>query len=151
MIIITNGEGGHQMYRNNNTESLWVFGMRIIAWVVLIGGIIAGIAITSILGNINAVLGLIVLFSSIVGSFISAAGIMIFLDMADNISHIRNTLTNTEYTPAKEPKAKLSEIDIDSDSIDPYKALSDLTGLFERGIITDEEYAKKRDALYKKI
>ena len=65
------------------TESSgWIVGMRAIAWVVFGGMTVGGVFILILSANIS---GFFIFLASILGAFVSVAGIMIFLDLADNV------------------------------------------------------------------
>ena len=80
-------------FDSGGVESIWISGMRIIAWIsfvaVIIGGIVLGVEIGGGMGFITFIAALII-------GFISVAGTMIFLDMALDISEIKRTLKNKE-------------------------------------------------------
>lgn len=76
-------------------SSAWIKGLKTIAWIMFFTIIILGFTIGINLGSeTNGGVGFIICFISIVCAFISVAGIMVFLDMAEDIKTIRNELKN---------------------------------------------------------
>ena len=75
-------------------ESIWIAGMRIVAWisfiVTIIGGLIAGI------GTGSGGMAVLAVFIASISGFIVLAGIMIFLNIATDISEIKRILKNKE-------------------------------------------------------
>jgi uncharacterized membrane protein len=77
-------------------ETIWVKGLRILTWILLVGGVIGGIysawttaeTMHSLTDDIilAAMMLFLVLIISLVGTFIIAASIMVFLDIAADVS-----------------------------------------------------------------
>ena len=68
----------------NRGESVWVAGMRIAAWVAFAAVIIGGLIFAFQIGHVG--IGILVFLGSLVVAFLSVAMLMIFLDMAQNVS-----------------------------------------------------------------
>lgn len=80
--------------KSDGDTSLWISAMRLFAYVGMIAILIAGIALAIPLFEMKGmgVLGFVVIVLSIVISVISTGGIMIFLDMAEDLKYIRNRM-----------------------------------------------------------
>ena len=77
--------------------SFWITGLRVFAWLLFAGTVITGLIIG--IGMINrgaAGIGLLVILGSLIAAFLSVAGIMVFLDMALDISEIKHVLRNNK-------------------------------------------------------
>ena len=68
----------------------WIFGMRIISWIAFFLTIIGGLVYGILIGDPGV--GVLVFFGSIIMAFISVAMTMIFLDLAQDVSEIKNLL-----------------------------------------------------------
>ena len=68
--------------------SFWISGMKFFAWFCFLSIIIAGAVISVQPENF------VILLASVAVAFVSIAGIMIFLDMARDVSEIKNILKN---------------------------------------------------------
>jgi len=84
---------GKEMFKKMQNGSFWISGMKIIAWVffalIIIGGLVGFIG-SAIAGGGG--LGLLMFIGSIIFAFLAVASIMIFLDMARDVSEIKNEL-----------------------------------------------------------
>jgi len=83
--------------RRDTSISFWIKGMKILAWIIFVLGIIGGFVLAISAGragwgsfSFGAFLG--VLLGSWLLSFLSVAGIMIFLDMARDMSKIKQMM-----------------------------------------------------------
>lgn len=72
----------------SSASSIWIKGMRLIAWVLFAAIVIAGVVIGFAAGE--AWIGFLIVLGSVIGAFVSVAFIMIFLEMAENIKEIRD-------------------------------------------------------------
>jgi len=74
--------------------SFWISAMRFFAYIGMIAMIIAGIvfSIPFFMAEGGAGIGFVVIVLSIVVSLLSTCGIMVFLDMAEDLKYIRNRL-----------------------------------------------------------
>ncbi|MCL1810339.1 MAG: zinc ribbon domain-containing protein [Clostridiales bacterium] len=86
---------GKDMFKKMQNGSFWISGMRIIAWVcaglIVLGGLITFITMAASYYGSGA-MGFFVFLASIVAAFISVAAIMIFLDLARDVSEIKIAL-----------------------------------------------------------
>jgi len=69
--------------------SIWISGLRIVAWLLFAMVLIAGIIIGVLIGD---VIGILIFFASIPLAFLSIAGLMTYLDIASDISVIKSEL-----------------------------------------------------------
>jgi hypothetical protein len=76
--------------RKDKSVSFWVKGMKILVWIVFVVGIIGGLILAIASGNIG--IFIVTLLGSWLGSFLAVAGMMIFLDMARDLSEIKAIL-----------------------------------------------------------
>ena len=134
---------------NNSTISqyFWITGMRIFAWIILIGGIISGFILAVPFFDSDApATGFVILLVAATTSFLTTAGIMIFLDISANVSQIKDMLLykNAEFETEIDLFEKL-------ETIDPMKALEVLPNLYEKGLITTEEYKAKKEELEDRV
>lgn len=84
-------ETGEEDYLALGNSSAWIQGLRVIAWIMFFTIIILGLTIgINLASEINGVVGFIIVFISIVSAVISLVGVMVFLDMAEDIKTIRN-------------------------------------------------------------
>ena len=72
------------------SSSMWVSVLRGVAWAVIIIGILASIIGGVTLMSRQGLLGLVVIILGCAVSVLSVAGIMVFLDMADDLRTIRS-------------------------------------------------------------
>jgi len=72
------------------SSDVWISGMRIAAWLMFIGIIIAGIVVAVFTRHIG--IGLLIILGSAIVAFFTVAGIMIYLNLADNVLQIRRLL-----------------------------------------------------------
>ena len=77
-----------------NIGSLWISGMKILAWISFFSFIIGGIVLAAVLllEETGGGFVFLVILISMIGAFLSVAGIMIFLNMASDISEIKYIL-----------------------------------------------------------
>lgn len=68
---------------------IWIKGLKFLAWIVFAAIIIAGTVLGIAFGS---GLGVLIFFISVLLAFLSVAGIMVFLNMAENIMEIRNAI-----------------------------------------------------------
>jgi len=89
--------------RNDKNTSFWIKGLKIITWVMFLFGIVGGFIFaiaaartTSWLGGSNFSFGtfLGVWLGTWLGTFMATAGIMVFLDMARDVSEIKANTRN---------------------------------------------------------
>lgn len=73
-------------------ESIWIIGMRITAWLCSSIGVIAGTVAAIKMSNGNPGIIFLGFFGSAAVAFASVAGLMVFLDMARDISEIKTIL-----------------------------------------------------------
>ena len=80
--------------KSDSDTSFWISAMRFFAYVGMIAIFIAGIAMSIPLFETKGMggIGFMVIVLSIIISVISTGGIMIFLDMAEDLKYIRNRL-----------------------------------------------------------
>ena len=81
----------------NRTGNSWIKGMKIITWFVFFCIILAGLVVSfvfSILIKDSTGMVILILVSSIILAFASVATLMIFLNLATDISIIRQILQN---------------------------------------------------------
>ena len=102
--VISNETVSNNQYNEPNSynfrttqisESFWISGSKIVAWVLFFAIIIAGFVLGITVGQYsdNAfITGFIISLLSIVVAFLSVAGLMIYLNMASDISKIRQLL-----------------------------------------------------------
>ncbi|MCL2203000.1 MAG: hypothetical protein FWB88_03560 [Defluviitaleaceae bacterium] len=96
------------------SESMWVAGLRIAAYINLISGVIGGLSIAYLLGTMTAVWGeninggifFFTFIAILVLTVITTAVIMVFLDMAQDISTTKRHAADTQRDIA-EIKSKL--------------------------------------------
>lgn len=79
---------------NNQGGSIWISIMKTVTWISFFAIIIAGIVLAVIIGQESAGIGFLIFLISVVAAFLSVAGMMIFLDMARDLSEIKATLKN---------------------------------------------------------
>ena len=73
--------------------SFWISIMRFFSWLILIGGITSGIFLSLSLFQSDRIgNGLLVIFISVVLSFLSVSGVMVFLNLAIDVSHMRKIM-----------------------------------------------------------
>ena len=72
---------------DNHSESMWISGMRIFAWIFS-----AAIVIIALVYIVKFKLGFLVFIESVIIAFITLALMMIYLDMASDISEIKAIL-----------------------------------------------------------
>jgi hypothetical protein len=85
--------------------NVWISGMKIIAWIAFIGIILCGVLLGVSLGQGSAAIGFVVFIASVIVAFLSVAMLMIFLNLAQDVS----TLTKD----ASEIKQLLRKIRVD--------------------------------------
>lgn len=86
---------GKEMFKKMQSGSFWITGMRIFAWIfaglIVLSGFISFVAMTvSYYGN--GLVGFLTFLSSVVVAFLCVAGMMIFLDLARDVSEIKAEL-----------------------------------------------------------
>lgn len=72
-----------------NSKSIWVVGLKFIAWLVFFAIIILGIVVAI---NADEEVGFLFFLASVPIAFFTVAGIMIYLDIAADIREIKNEL-----------------------------------------------------------
>ena len=85
-------------------ESVWVAGMRIAAWINLISGVIGGFVTAGQVGSMAAdrgqdmdwVMFFIVLIAVLILTFLTTAVIMVFLDIARDVSATKRHAADTQ-------------------------------------------------------
>lgn len=80
--------------KSDSDTSFWISAMRFFAYVGMIAFFIVGIALSIPLFEMKGmgVLGFMVIVLSIIISVVSTGGIVIFLDMAEDLKYIRNSM-----------------------------------------------------------
>lgn len=87
------GSSAHNQRVSHST--IWISGLRILAWLMFIAIIITGIALGVIIGGDgDAGIGFLIFLASVIVAFLSVAGMMIYLDIASNIIIITKKLNN---------------------------------------------------------
>jgi hypothetical protein len=76
-------------------RSGWIDLLRVAAWVVLVVMVIASVAFAIMIGgDDDPFIGLLIFVGGVVGSFLSVAGLMVFLDLAEDVRAIRMSFSN---------------------------------------------------------
>ena len=70
--------------KDNPSGSIWISGMKFVAWIMFFGMIIAGIILA--VATESGGLGFLIFVAAVIIAFLSVAMLMIFLDLAKNIS-----------------------------------------------------------------
>lgn len=76
-----------------NTSSGWTAGLRIAAWSMFIVIIFAGLIYGVQSFRYSVGTGFVIIISSAIAAFLCVAGLMVFLELADNIRDIRNQIS----------------------------------------------------------
>ena len=77
-----------------SVSSVWIEGMRIFLWLAFIIIVISGIVCGGSLLKLRPGLGLGIIAGAIIGGFLLVAGLMIFLEMAEDLKYIRKKLSD---------------------------------------------------------
>jgi ABC-type multidrug transport system fused ATPase/permease subunit len=77
----------------SENTSIWISGLRTAAWIYFFTVIAIGLSI-SLVFNDNVGIAFLVMVFSFLLAFMSVAGVMIFLNIAQHIAEIRNELTS---------------------------------------------------------
>ena len=77
---------------NAQGGSFWISGMRFLSWIFFVAILIVGIAFAVQVGDYSARMGFLIFIVSVITAFLSVAIIMIFLDMARDLSEIKEIL-----------------------------------------------------------
>ena len=78
--------------------SIWIAGMQIFAWIAFCGIIIGGTILAFQVGNFG--IGVLIFVGSVIVAFLTVALLMIFLDLAKDISDIKRYLVNDDKKQA---------------------------------------------------
>ena len=79
---------------HSHAGSFWITGMKVFAWIAFFGISIAGLFFATQVGNQNTGMGVLIFLASLIVAFLSIAILMIFLNMARDLSEIKNFLQN---------------------------------------------------------
>ena len=74
-------------------ESFWITGMKVIAWIAFAGIIITGIVLAVIVGGYSGGTGFLIFIGSVILAFLSIAMLMIFLNLAQDVSKIKRDIS----------------------------------------------------------
>ena len=80
-----------------SSTSGWISGLRFFAWFSLIAIIIIGLILGVPFFGYETGIGFAIILSSIIIGFLSVAGIMVFIDMAEDVKYIRNHILRKKF------------------------------------------------------
>jgi len=87
------GKPAHGKQDDLARATFWTAGLRVFAWLAGFGMIILGIVIGGAIREVNGGLGTAIIICGFVLAFVSIAGLMVFIEMAEDIREMRNSMT----------------------------------------------------------
>jgi len=89
---------------DEGSGSFWISGMKVFAWIAFVGIIIAGIVFAVQVGKYSGGMGLLIFIGSVIVAFLSVAMLMIFLNLAQDVSRITSDISQIKQMLRKKSK-----------------------------------------------
>ena len=77
---------------SEHVGSIWISGMKVVAWITFFGTIFCGLMLTIKVGQEDGGIAFLIFIGSIVAAFLSVAMSMVFLNLAQDVSEIKHIL-----------------------------------------------------------
>jgi len=84
--------------------SFWISGMKVFAWIAFTGIIISGIVIANQVGENSGGMGFLTFVGSVILAFLSVAMLMIFLNLAQDVSMMKKEISEIKQELGKKSK-----------------------------------------------